>query len=193
MGRGWAYGVEFLAQKSVGDFTGWIGYTWSHTDRKFDREGMMINNGEVFPAKYDRRHDISIVATYKFNEHIDASLSWVFSTGNAVTLGLQEFDGNEVGREDEYYYYESDVVPYISSRNNYRMPNYHRMDASINFHKQLRHGKRTINISVYNLYNRQNPYLLYTSYDYYYGGVNKYLKQLSIFPIIPSISYNWNF
>ena len=67
------------------------------------------------------------------------------------------------------------------------------MDASINFHKQLRHGKRTINISVYNLYNRQNPYLLYTSYDYYYGGVNKYLKQLSIFPIIPSISYNWNF
>ena len=194
MGRGWAYGVEFLAQKSIGQFTGWIGYTWSHTDRLFDREGMMINNGNPFPAKYDRRHDVSIVMTYKFNEQIDASISWVFSSGNAVTLALQEFDGSEVGRGDnEYYYYEADVVPYINSRNNYRMPNYHRMDASINFHKNFRHGKRTINISVYNLYNRQNPYLLFESYDYYYGGENKYLKQLSIFPIIPSISYNWRF
>ena len=194
MGRGWAYGIEFLAQKSIGQFTGWIGYTWSHTDRLFDREGMMINNGNPFPAKYDRRHDVSIVMTYKFNEQIDASISWVFSSGNAVTLALQEFDGSEVGRGDnEYYYYEADVVPYINSRNNYRMPNYHRMDASINFHKNFRHGKRTINISVYNLYNRQNPYLLFESYDYYYGGENKYLKQLSIFPIIPSISYNWRF
>lgn len=195
MGRGWSYGIEFLAQKTVGRFTGWLGYTWSHTDRKFDRENNIINQGNTFPAKYDRRHDISLVLTYKFNENIDASLSWVFSTGNACTLGLQEIDPYE-GEQyiDDYYWYD-ETISYISSRNNYRMPNYHRMDASVNFHKKLKYGKRTINISVYNLYNRQNPYLIYSSTEYYdfLGGSSRVLKQLSIFPIIPSISYSWVF
>ena len=194
MGSGWSYGVEFLAQKSIGKFTGWIGYTWSHTDRLFDRPGQELNNGNPFPAKYDRRHDVSIVATYKFTEKIDASISWVFSSGNTATLAMQEFDARE-GTYDDYYYQL--LTPYINSRNNYRLPNYHRMDASINFHRNLKWGHRTINISVYNLYNRQNPYLVYPGYefswidDYYHQ--TKYLKQLSIFPIIPSISYTWKF
>ena len=194
MGRGWSYGIEFLAQKNIGKFTGWIGYTWSHTDRLFDREGQELNEGRVFPAKYDRRHDISIVATYKFTDKIDASISWVFSSGNTATLALQEFDASE-GETNDYYYYS--LTPYVSSRNNYRLPNYHRMDASVNFHRNLKRGKRTINISVYNLYNRQNPYLVYQGYED--AWINKYysqykcLKQLSIVPIIPSISYTWTF
>lgn len=196
MGRGWSYGVEFLAQKSLGRFTGWVGYTWSHTDRKFDRPGNLINDGRVFPAKYDRRHDISIVATYKFNENVDASLSWVFSTGNATTLAMQEVDAGD-GIVNDHGYYWGNEVGYISNRNNYRMPNYHRLDASFNFHKKLKYGKRTINISVYNVYNRQNPYMIYSSYESVWDGRDyvsyKSLRQLSIFPIIPSISYSWKF
>lgn len=195
MGRGWAYGVEFLAQKSVGRLTGWLGYTWSHTDRKFDREGNILNAGRTFPAKYDRRHDVSLVLTYKFNEHIDASASWVFSSGNTATLPMQDIDPSEEGTEQQYPYYYNYEVPYVSSRNNYRMPNYHRMDVSVNFHKKLRRGKRTINISIYNVYNHQNPYLVYESYAYDFrtGNDTRVLKQLSIFPILPSISYNWTF
>ncbi len=195
MGRGWAYGVEFLAQKSVGRLTGWLGYTWSHTDRKFDREGNILNAGRTFPAKYDRRHDVSLVLTYKFNEHIDASASWVFSSGNTATLPMQDIDPSEEGAEQRYPYYYNYEVPYVSSRNNYRMPNYHRMDVSVNFHKKLRRGKRTINISIYNVYNHQNPYLVYESYAYDFrtGNDTRVLKQLSIFPILPSISYNWTF
>jgi hypothetical protein len=195
MGRGWAYGVEFLAQKSVGRLTGWLGYTWSHTDRKFDREGNILNAGRTFPAKYDRRHDVSLVLTYKFNEHIDASASWVFSSGNTATLPMQDIDPSEEGADQRYPYYYNYEVPYVSSRNNYRMPNYHRMDVSVNFHKKLRRGKRTINISIYNVYNHQNPYLVYESYAYDFrtGNDTRVLKQLSIFPILPSISYNWTF
>lgn len=199
MGRGWAYGVEFLAQKNLGRLTGWLGYTWSHTYRLFDREGNILNNGKKFPAKYDRRHDVSVVLSYKFNDHIDASVSWVFSTGNAATLALQDIDpsGDErVQRNYEWDYYNySSTVPYVSSRNNYRMPNYHRMDVSINFHKKLRRGQRTINLSVYNVYNHQNPYLVYESYQWsnLEGRDMKVLKQLSIFPILPSISYIWKF
>ena len=199
MGRGWAYGVEFLAQKNLGRLTGWLGYTWSHTYRLFDREGNILNNGKKFPAKYDRRHDVSVVLSYKFNDHIDASVSWVFSTGNAATLALQDIDpsgGERVQRNNGWNYYNySSTVPYVSSRNNYRMPNYHRMDVSINFHKKLRRGQRTINLSVYNVYNHQNPYLVYESYRWsnLEGRDMKVLKQLSIFPILPSISYIWKF
>ena len=188
MGKGWSYGVEFLVQRTIGKFTGWIGYTWSHSDRLFDREGQKINNGKVFPAKYDRRHDISIVLMYKFNKRIDCSLTWVYSTGNMVTLGLQEYEGED-----------GVVMSYVDSRNNYRMPAYHRMDASVNFHKKLKHGERTINVSVYNLYNHKNPFLIYEKEGTVSTNSNtgemypSSLVQLSIFPIIPSFSYTFRF
>ena len=188
MGEGWSYGVELLVQRTIGKFTGWVGYTWSHSDRRFKREGQMINNGKVFPAKYDRRHDISIVLMYKFNKKIDCSLTWVYSTGNMATLGLQEYEGEDGSR-----------VTYVESRNNYRMPSYHRMDASVNFHRKLKHGERTINLSVYNLYNRKNPFLIYkkegtistnsTTGEMYPSS----LVKVSIFPIIPSFSYTFRF
>ena len=195
MGRGWAYGVEFLAQKTVGKWTGWLGYTWSHTDRLFDREGMTLNGGRPFPAKYDRRHDISLVLSYKFSERFDASVTWVYATGNAATLGLQQFspDGEPQDEYNDYYYYggEEATASYISSRNNYRMPAYHRMDVSLNWHKPLKYGRQTVNVSIYNAYNRQNPYTLYTSYSWETG--TRTLNQLSLFPILPSVSYIWTF
>ncbi len=194
MGEGWAYGVEFLAQKNVGKWTGWVGYTWSKTMRLFDRPGMELNNGEAFPAKYDRRHDVSIVLMYKPNKRFDVSATWVYSTGNATTLALQSFEAPIPGRAYGHEY----EIPYIEHRNNYRMPAYHRMDLGMNFHKEKKRGVRTWSISVYNLYNRKNPFLIYTedrSYEYDRHGNQKddALMQLSLFPIIPSFSYSFKF
>ena len=186
MGDGWSYGLELLAQRTIGDITGWVGYTWSRTMRLFDRPGETLNNGEPFPAKYDRRHDISVMVSYKPNEEFDCSATWVFSTGNTGTLALQEYVDPYEGE-----------ISYVSSRNNFRMPAYHRLDVGFNFHKQKKHGIRTWSLSVYNLYNRKNPFLVFERFDtasivngVHYGSS---LVKLSLFPIIPSISYSFKF
>ena len=187
MGKGWAYGVEFLVQRSFGKTTGWVGYTWAHAKRQFDREGMVINQGKVFPAKYDRRHDLSITVQHKFSDRFDLNGTWVFSSGNCGTLGTQIYEGlpNEWG------------ITTINAleRNNFRMGSYHRLDVGMNFHKQKKHGIRTWNISVYNAYNHNNPFIVYTSYgiDQNTGKEKKVLMQASIFPIIPSASYSFKF
>jgi hypothetical protein len=196
MGRGWAYGVECLAQKTVGKTTGWIGYTWAKSERLFDRPGQEINFGKVFPAKYDRRHDLSLVVLHKFSEKIDISGTWVYSTGDCATLGLQNYRG--LGFTEEYGYSYNDELSYIDQRNNYRKPAYHRLDLGINFHKKKKHGTRTWNISVYNVYNRNNPFFVYSgSKDIPLSSgeyrSKKVLKQISIFPIIPSITYIYSF
>ena len=187
LGKGWAYGVEFLVQRSFGKTTGWVGYTWSHAKRQFDREGMTINEGKVFPAKYDRRHDLSITVQHKFSDRFDLSGTWVFSSGNCGTLGTQIYEGLP----------DEDYIPQIQAleRNNFRMANYHRLDVSMNFHKQKKHGIRTWNLSVYNAYNHNNPFLVYTSYgfDENTHQEKKVLMQASLFPIIPSVSYSFKF
>jgi len=190
MGRGWAYGVEFMAQKTIGKTTGWVGYTWAKSERLFDRPGQEINNGEVFPAKYDRRNDISIVVSHKFNEKIDVSATWVYSTGNCATLALQNYASSDAQTSSNSFNYYNNNLPYINHRNNYRYNDYNRLDLGVNFHKQKKHGIRTWNISVYNAYNQWNPFIVYQSSDY---SGNPVLKQLSIFPIIPSISYSYKF
>ena len=188
MGKGWAYGVEFLVQRSFGKTTGWIGYTWAHAKRQFDREGMEINGGKVFPAKYDRRHDVSITVQHKFSDRFDLSGTWVFSSGNCGTLGTQIYESlpNAWG-----------YAPIINAleRNNFRMGNYHRLDVGMNFHKQKKHGIRTWNLSVYNAYNHNNPFIVYTDYKWnpITDSSQKVLKQVSIFPIIPSVSYSYKF
>lgn len=212
-GDGWIYGVEFLAQRTFGRLTGWVAYTWSRTTHLFNREGQVLNNGNPFPAKYDRRHDISIVATYKITDRIDVSATWVFSTGNTATLAMEKYP---VASDDPDAYNTTpnmgNTLSHVSSRNNFRMPNYHRADISVNFHRTFKQHRsnlppeyqsdapvwrpkwrRTINISVYNLYNHANPYLTYTSSQFSYQGYNKALVQLSIFPILPSIAYTLYF
>ncbi|GHT62266.1 TonB-dependent receptor [Bacteroidia bacterium] len=191
MGRGWAYGLELLVQKTVGKTTGWIGYTWAKSERLFDRPGQEINFGKVFPAKYDRRHDLSLVVSHKLSDKIDFSGTWVYSTGDCATLGLQNYYS-----PDDYY--NGDGLTYIDQRNNYRKPAYHRLDLGVNFHKKKKHGTRTWNISVYNVYNRNNPFFVYSGSkgirlpDGTYES-KKTLKQVSIFPIIPSITYIYSF
>ena len=184
VGKGWSYGAEILLEKKKGKTTGWIGYTLSWTERQFDN----LNFGEVFPYKYDRRHDISVAVTHKFSEKVDVGVVWVYGTGNAVSLAKEKYQtlGNQSG---SYYGYGSNSVDNIESRNNYRLPSYHRLDVGVNFHKKKKRYERTWSFGVYNIYSRQNPFYIYFSNNL---GKTE-LTQVSIFPIIPSVSYKFKF
>ena len=187
---GCAYGMEMLLQKNTGKTTGWLGYTLSWADRQFDN----LNFGERFYARYDRRHDISLVVTHHFSKRFDMGLTWVYGTGNAVTVPTQNVQQAQI--PGSYYYYP-ETYEYFGERNNYRMPSYNRMDIGFNFHKQKKHGIRTWNVSLYNAYSRQNPFFIYfestSDEEYNQTGNSKVLKQISLFPIIPSVSYSFKF
>ena len=204
VGKGWAYGIEFLAQKTIGKTTGWIGYTWSKTERLFNRPGQELNNGLVFPAKYDRTHDISIVLSHKFSERFDVAATWVYSTGNAATLALQNYAGATIPGTSGSNNSSSTAsnfasLPYISARDNFRYEPTHRLDVGVNFHKKLKHGTRTWNVSLYNAYNQLNPFLTTVKTNSVYNSVTgtytqqRQLTQISLFPIIPSVSYTYKF
>jgi len=196
-GRAWSYGTELLLQKKSGKLTGWIGYTLSWTQMQFDS----LNFGKKFFARYDRRHDLSIVATYKINDHITLSGTWVYGTGNAVTLPLSEYYAPEhlFDSRDPYYpgMHSSSAfglpVNDYSEKNNFRMGAYHRLDAGIQFHKAKKWGERTWEISVYNVYNHQNPFYYYTEHIYKNNKEYGVLRQVSLFPIIPSVTYSFKF
>lgn len=199
MGRGIAYGVEFLMQRSFGNTTGWLGYTWSKSDRTFDKAGNVINNGKTFPAKYDRRHDVSLTASHKFSEKFDLSASWVFSTGNAATFAYQNYRIIPAPN-DQRQRYTPRETSYIDSRNNFRYNSYHRLDLGVNFHKITKRGnRRTWNISIYNAYNRLNPFFVYPSskseFDPETGErkMKTKLMQYSLFPVVPSVTYTLKF
>jgi hypothetical protein len=179
-GKGWSYGVEVLLQKKKGKYTGWIGYTLSWTNRQFAE----INFGKAYPYKYDRRHDISFVNIYKVSNKLDIAATWVYGTGNAVSLPLQSYLAAGVPGIN------SPDAQYYGGKNNYRMAPYHRLDVSINRHKKKKWGRVTWSAGVYNLYSRQNPYFLYFSQNTY---GRKQLKQVSLFPLIPNVSWTFKF
>jgi len=189
MGKGKAYGIELQFNKTIGKTTGWIGYTLSKTDRDFPT----INYGKTFAAKYDRRHDVSIVITHKPSKKIDFGMTWVYGTGNSLTMSTRNMDLylDKFIVNDSYTYTDKSnmKIPIPEGRNNYRAPAYHRLDFSVNFHKKKKYGTRTWNISVYNVYNRSNPFYLHFSNK----GDHKVLKQTSLFTIIPSVSYIFTF
>ena len=184
MGRGWAYGAEFLVQKKTGRLTGWVGYTWSRTMRKFDREGHILNMGNPFPAKYDRRHDLSVTAAYEVTKRIDLAATFVFGTGICGSLATQTI--SVIPSYTSPSWFPTVAVDFLEGRNNYRMPSYQRLDLGVNFKRTFRSGHhRTLGVSVYNACNRNNPFLVYRD--------GSQFKQLSIFPIMPSISYTYSF
>lgn len=180
-GRGEAYGAEFFINKTRGRFTGWIGYTLAWTYRYFDQ----LNSGNRFPAKYDRRHDLSIVLSYEHSKRWTFSSVFIFGSGNAITLPTS------------YWFHEGQLVQQYSNVNDYRVFPYHRLDLSVVYkpkQKRPRRWQSSWVFSIYNVYSRQNPYFLYvdTKGDLS-QGVDVKVKQVSIFPIIPSISYNFKF
>ncbi len=182
VGDGWSYGVELLLQRRVGPVTGWIGYTWSRTMHQFDRNGQEINYGKPFHAKYDREHDLSVTLQYRINRKWEVAATFIYGTGTRGTLALQ--------RTTDYLYSsgKSVAVPIIEERNNYKMPDYHRLDLGATCHlkdKKHKEFEHIVNMSVYNAYCNFNPFLVYAS-----GGK---LYKLSLFPILPSVSYTFKF
>jgi len=181
-GEGYSYGVELFIKKNIGKLTGWIGYTLSKTDHIFPD----INEGNPFPAKYDRRHDLSVVLNYHFNDQLTFSTVFVYATGNTMTL--------PIGR----YLIDNRIVVEYMPRNGYRMAPYHRMDVSLTYTPKYKEGKRvhsSWNLSVYNVYNRANPYFIYFDYtgSIQEGDLVTSAYQVSLFPILPSITWNFNF
>lgn len=196
-GLGISKGLELFLHKKEGKLTGWIGYTLSKTDRKFEN----INNGEFFPYTFDRRHDVGILLTYQINKRIDISATWVYGTGNAITLGEGRYlavpygsmpgleTGNNQNGWDNWY----DEIEHYEGRNGFRMKAYHRADIGIRFTKEKKWGERTWNLGFYNAYNRANPFYYYWSREYSNGAQKRRLKQIALFPIIPAFSYEFRF
>lgn len=169
-GVGRAYGLEWMARKETGKLTGWIGYTLSWSERKFEA----YNMGHYFPSRYDNRHKVNIVASYKFNEKIELNASWFLSSGNWMTIVPES-------QEDWPYLY----------RNNYQLPFNHRLDLGLNIYRKKKKGRMGIwNISIYNAYCQRNPTIAWTEWS---EGTWVKIRQLSLFPIIPSFSYTYKF
>ena len=182
-GRGYAYGAEFFVNKTKGRWTGWISYTLAWTRRIFKD----LNNGLEYPAKFDQRHNISITSTYELNKKWTLSGVFVFGSGNRISLPT------------ELYVIDNGLYQNYDQLNNYSLPPYHRLDlAAIYVPKpdSKKKWKGSWTFSIYNVYSRQNPYLVYLDTQ---GGLNTQngvelkVKQVSIFPILPSITYNFKF
>jgi len=187
-GKGRAYGTEIMIEKTNGNTTGWIAYTVAKSDRQFSE----LNNGKVFPFNYDRRNDVSIVLNHKFNDRTDIGADWVYGTGNPISLGSDYYQSLlHKNNQMNDNFSDGAFIENIVSKNNYRLPSYHRLDIGINFHKQKKWGIRTWNISVYNAYAHNNPTLVYTTTNTTTG--KRMLVKMTIFKFVPSISYSLKF
>ncbi|MFH1121720.1 MAG: TonB-dependent receptor [Bacteroidota bacterium] len=193
-GSGRSYGAELLIHRKTGKLSGWIGYTLSWTRLQFDE----INFGKEFWARYDRRHDLSLVAIYTLNNRITISGTWVYGTGNAITLPMGEFPAEQhqpfaslLGsfNYNNWYFNATDY----GEVNSFRMRAYHRLDFAVQFHKQKKNVERTWEIGLYNAYSRKNPYFYFVESTYNNDLVTSKLRQVSIFPIIPSVTYSIKF
>lgn len=174
-GIGRAYGIEICLRKKTGKFTGWISYTLSRSEKKISG----INDNHWYAARQDRTHDISVVGMYQVNSKINLSATWVYNTGNAITYPTGK------------YYVDQQVVWLYTERNGYRMPAYHRLDFSATFDlKGSRHFENEISLGIYNLYGRENPYLIEFRESETQPGVTETV-QTALFRFVPSVT--WNF
>ncbi len=182
--QGSAYGIEFMAKKPLGKLNGWIAYTYSRTQLKESgiKESYSINDGNWYPASYDKPHDLKIISNYKFTQRFSISLNVDYATGRPVTIPISK------------YYYGDGYRLYYSDRNAYRIPDYFRMDISVNIepsHNLTLLTHSTITFGVYNLTGRKNAFSVY--YDTTKGTKIQGYK-LSIFGSpIPYINYNIKF
>lgn len=181
VGKGWSYGAEVMLQKKKGATTGWIGYTLSWSDRRF--EG--VNNGRLFPYKYDQRHNIDVVLVHQLSKHWEVSASWHFNSGSPFTLPVSSYEG--IDHPSPWDPAQPSTIDRYTERNNFRGIAAHRLDVGITYSKQKKYWLKSWNFSVYNAYNRKNPYIYALGADP--GTKERYLGQLSILPILPSITY----
>ena len=179
IGDAWSYGAEFFIRKQQGKFTGWISYTLSKAERKIPE----INYGKVYPSSYDRPHNLSIVGVYDLTKRLNVSATWVYATGSPVTFPSGKYE------------YEGMAVPIFTERNSYRLPDYHRLDLSITLKGKIKPNKRRrseLNVSVYNVYNRHNAWMITFTQDPENPGDTK-AEKIYVFPIIPSLTWNFYF
>lgn len=178
-GTGTSYGFELFIKKITGKLTGWISYTLSETQLRFPN----INNNSIFPAKYDKTHNLAFITAYKFNVKWNLSALWTFSTGNAITM------------PDGRYMIQGNVLNHYTAINAQRMPNYHRLDVSVNYKKTTKRNNQNIwSVGLYNAYNRANPYYIFFeirgNLEQYYLDIEK--QEMSLFPILPYIAWSIN-
>ncbi len=187
-GSGKAYGVEAFLQKKVGSWNGWIGYCLSWTTRSFAE----LNRGKEFSARYDRRHDLNICLNYVIDETWDIGAVFVLGSGFAYTMPTGNFAFVPFNKDRQMFYGAQYA---FTDRNGYRLPWYHRLDVSMNYHCRVFGLKSVVNFSVYNAYNHMNPFAQYVSYEWnnLTQTSRPVLKQITLFPLIPSISWNFQF
>jgi len=177
-GTGYSYGAEFMLKREEDILSGWVSYTWLRSFRKIDG----VNQNKTYPAPSDRPHNISVVANYRlpFTWRIEASVNWIYATGQPFVMP-----------EGRYFFF-NEFVPVYSTRNAYRMPDYHRMDASLIFHlgRSGSKFKNDINVSVYNVYGRKNPWMI--NYRLTLQGT-QYTEMTYLFGVVPSITWNFSF
>ena len=180
-GNGTAYGSEFFVNKTKGKLTGWVGYTLAWTYEQFP----LLNNGNPFPAKYDRRNDVSIVGSYVLNKKWTLSSVFVYGSGNAITLPTS------------YYFIQGNIQEQFSKINAYRLPAYDRLDISATLtpkHKKQHKWEGSWTFSIYNVYDRHNPYFLYVDNEgTVTNGIKVTVYEVYILPILPSVTYNFKF
>lgn len=181
-GKGWSYGAEFFVKRNEGRITGWIGYTLSWANRKFPE----LNNGKTFPAKYDRRNDLSVVGMYEFNKRLSFSAIFVFGAGHSLTLPYGTF--SIPGQYGQVFY------DYLE-KNSTKLKPFNRLDLGIKYTTDGKKWYSEWRLDIYNTYNRRNPYFIYLDNDTdprsnIYKPV---VKQISIFPMIPTVTYNFKF
>lgn len=184
VGKGNAYGAEFLIQRKEGKLTGWIGYTLAWSNRQFEN----LNFGKTYPYKFDARHDFVIAAVYRPKPRIELAATWIYRTGNALSMPLNLYADDVT--PVPYNNYDGDEIQYYDGRNGFRMNPYHRLDIGISFIKPKKKGESRWNIDIYNAYNRKNPFFMYRGEAEINGTTQPAIKQVSLFPILPSISYN---
>lgn len=181
-----SYGTEFMVSKKKGRLNGMVSYTLSKTTREIPG----VNLGKPFRANYDRRNAINLQAAYDYNEKWTFGATFTYSTGRPITLPAGKY---------EYAGYNPDV---ITERNGYLLPDFHRLDLSATLTPRKNTGRRWKGqwiFSIYNVYNRKNPFTVYTRTrqdkdgNIIGDGTEKEARLIYLFPFMPSVTYNFKF
>jgi hypothetical protein len=183
-GDGAAYGSEWLLRKDAGKLRGWLSYTLSWTNRQFDE----LNNGKTFKARYDRRHNVSIVTNYDIAERWRLSAVWEFLSGARFTpiIGYYGVPNSAATGVD--------LIPVFPERNSVQLADAHRLDLSITFKGKQRSNKNWYGewqFSIYNAYNRATPVAINIVYNEETDSYS--YEQPGLIGLLPSISYNFKF
>jgi hypothetical protein len=196
-GTGRSYGAEFYLARNLGWVTGSVAYTLAWSERKF----ATLNQGKYFPYKFDRRHNLAAQLNFLIGKGFEIGIAYVYGSGYRITLPYQYYQ--TWGSINTFYAVNvpgnntingSEVIFLSRGKNNFRLPSFQHLDLSFTYRKQVRKLEHAFNLSIYNVYNHFNIFTVYATYrtnaD---GSVSLNYKKLSLFPVLPSISYTFSF